>query len=111
MLVKASSPFVYQCLDNVEINKCAKFDQNIPCCSRVMSVFIYHYRPNGCSAKPRPRFQGRRRFLKSGAAIEPHRRSARAEGSSAGGGGERESKSGVIPPLVRGVGGLPRENF
>ena len=56
MLVKASSPFVYQCLDNVEINKCAKFDQNIPCCSRVMSVFTYHYRPNGCSAKPRPHF-------------------------------------------------------
>ena len=29
-------------------------------------------------------FQGRRRFLKSGTAIERHRRSARAEGSSGG---------------------------
>ena len=41
--------------------------------------------------------QGRRRFLKSGTAIVRHRRSARAEGSSGGGGSTR----GVIPLLVR----------
>ena len=45
--------------------------------------------------------QGRRRFLIIGTAIERHRRSARAEGSS---GGEHESGKG-------GPGDLPREIF
>ena len=38
-------------------------------------------------------FQGRRRFLKSGTAIERRRRSARAEGSS---GGEHERGSYLL---------------
>ena len=50
--------------------------------------------------------QGRRRVLKSGTAIEWHRRSARAEGPS--GVGEHE---GVIPPLVRRVQGISPEKF
>ena len=50
--------------------------------------------------------QGRRRFLKSGTAIERHRRSARAEGSSRG-----RAREGVIPPLVRGVRGISPEKF
>ena len=45
-------------------------------------------------------FQGRRRFLKSGTAIERHRRSARAEGSS---GGRAREGGGSYPPLIRGV--------
>ena len=54
-----------------------------------------------------PTMQGRRRFLKIGTAIERHRRSARAEGSS----GERE-REGVIPSLVRAVRGIsPEKNF
>ena len=50
--------------------------------------------------------QGRRRFLKSGTAIERLRRSARAEGSSQG-----RAREGVIPLFVRGVRDLPREIF
>ena len=50
--------------------------------------------------------QGRRRFLKSGTAIERHRRSARAEGSS-----REKAREGVIPPLVRGFGGSLPRNF
>ena len=50
--------------------------------------------------------QGRRRFLKSGTAIECRRRSARAEGSCGG-----RAREGVIPPLVRGVRGISPENF
>ena len=50
--------------------------------------------------------QGRRRFLKSGTAIERHRRSARAEGSS----GVR-AREWVIPPLVRGVRGISPEKI
>ena len=49
-------------------------------------------------------FQGRRRFLKSGTAIERHRRSVRAEGTSEE--GEHE-----IPPLLRGFGGSPPRKF
>ena len=49
--------------------------------------------------------QGRRRFLKSGTAIERHRRCARAEGSSGG-----RAREGVIPPLVRGVQGTSPRN-
>ena len=50
--------------------------------------------------------QGRRRILKSGTAIERHKSSARAEGSSGG-----RAREGFIPPLVRGVGGNSPENF
>ena len=50
--------------------------------------------------------QGRRRLLKSGTAIERHRRSARAEGSSGG-----RAREGVTPPLGRGVWGISPENF
>ena len=39
--------------------------------------------------------------MKSGTAIERRRRSARAEGSSGG-----RAREGVIPPLVRGGGGV-----
>ena len=46
--------------------------------------------------------QSRRRFLKSGTAIERHRRSVRAEGSSGG-----RAREGVKPPLVRRVRGIP----
>ena len=50
--------------------------------------------------------QGRRRYLKSGTAIERHRRSAMAEGSSGG-----RAREGVIPPLVRGVRGISPEKI
>ena len=40
--------FAYKWLDNIKINKYAKFDPNIPCGSIVMS------RLKGCSANPRP---------------------------------------------------------
>ena len=32
--------YAYQCLDNVDIHTYVKFDQNIPCASRVMSIPI-----------------------------------------------------------------------
>ena len=32
-------PLAYQWLDNVKMYKYAKFDQNIPCSSRVMNIF------------------------------------------------------------------------
>ena len=51
-------------------------------------------------------YQGRCRFLKSGTAIERHRRSARAEGSSGG-----RAREGVIPPLVSGVWAISPNNF
>ena len=47
--------------------------------------------------------QGRRRFLKSGTAIERQRRSPGAERGRA--------REGVIPPLVRGVRGISPEKF
>ena len=47
--------------------------------------------------------QGRRRFLKSGTAIEQHMRSARAEGTSGG--------RVIIPPLIRGVWGISPDKF
>ena len=50
--------------------------------------------------------QGRRRFLKSGTAIERHRLYARAEGSS---GGEHERR--LYPRRVRGFRGISPENF
>ena len=51
--------------------------------------------------------QGRRRFLKSGTAIERHRRSARAEGSSGG-----EHERGHTPSRKGGGSGdVPREIF
>ena len=50
--------------------------------------------------------QGRRRFLKSGTAIECHRRSARAEGSS-----RRRAREGIIPNLVRGIRGISPEKI
>ena len=50
--------------------------------------------------------QGRRRFLKSGTAIERHRRSARVEGSSGG-----RARDVVIPPFVRGVRGISPEKI
>ena len=51
--------------------------------------------------------QGRRRFLKSGTAIERHRRSARAEGTSRG-----RAREGDFPPSRKGGSGdLPREIF
>ena len=54
--------------------------------------------------------QGRRRFLKSGTAIEHHRLTARAEGSS---GGEHERAREEVMPLsrLRGVRGISPENF
>ena len=45
-------------------------------------------------------YQGRRRFSKSGTAIERHRRSAMTEGPSKG-----RAREGGFPLLVRGVGG------
>ena len=39
MLVEASSPFLYMWLDNDNINQYAKFDSNIPCGLRVISIF------------------------------------------------------------------------
>ena len=53
--------------------------------------------------------QGRRRVLKSGTAIERHRCSPSAEGTS-GGEHERGSK-GLTPSPKGGLGDLPRENF
>ena len=50
--------------------------------------------------------QGRRRFLKSGTAIERHRRFARAEGTRRG-----STRWGMNPPLVRGVRGISPEKF
>ena len=51
--------------------------------------------------------QGRRRVLKSGRAIERHRRSARAEGTSRG-----RAREGDFAPSRKGCSGdLPRENF
>ena len=46
-------------------------------------------------------FQGRRRFLESGTAIERRRISPSAEGTSGG-----RAREGVRPPLVRGVWGI-----
>ena len=54
-------------------------------------------------------------FLKSGSAIERHRRSARAEGSSGGrareGGHTPSRKGGHTPSHKGGSGDLPRVNF
>ena len=50
--------------------------------------------------------QGRRRVLKSGTAIERHRRSARAEGTSRGRARER-----TFLPLLRGVRGIAPEKI
>ena len=50
--------------------------------------------------------QGRRRFLKSGTAIERHRHFARAEGTRRGG-----MRWGMNPPLVRGVRGISPEKI
>ena len=51
-------------------------------------------------------FQGRRRVLKSGTAIERHRRSARAEGPSRG-----RAREGEFPPLAKGVLGISPEKI
>ena len=53
--------------------------------------------------------QGRRRVLKSGTAIERHRRSARAEGSSGRGGGS--TRGGYTPSRKGASGDLPRVFF
>ena len=37
--------FVYQCLDNVKMYMYAKFDQNIPCNSRILNIFTKRPRP------------------------------------------------------------------
>ena len=37
--------FVYQCQDNVKLYQQAKFDENIPCGSRVMSLFTKRAQP------------------------------------------------------------------
>ena len=51
--------------------------------------------------------QGRRRVLESGTAIERHRRSARAEGTSRG-----RAREGDFSPVRKGGSGdLPREIF
>ena len=50
--------------------------------------------------------QGRRRVLKSGAAIERHRRSARAEGTSRG-----RAREGDELPSRKGFGGSPPRKF
>ena len=52
--MKPRHRFAYQCLHNVKMYKYAKFDKNIPCGSRVMSVFTNRPRPAG--RMPRPRF-------------------------------------------------------
>ena len=51
--------------------------------------------------------QGRRRFLKSGTAIERHRRFARAESTRRGEG----TRWGMNTPFVRGVGGISPEKI
>ena len=51
--------------------------------------------------------QGRRRVLKSGTAIERHRRSARAEGTSRGRSRERD----FFPSRKGGSGDLPEKIF
>ena len=50
-----------------------------------------------CSKRKQSLGQGRRQFLKSGTAIERHRRSARAEGASRG-----RIQEGVISPSLKG---------
>ena len=56
--------------------------------------------------------QGCRRLFESGTAIQRHRRSPSAEGTSGG-----RAREGVRPPLFRGGGGgmgfgdFPHENF
>ena len=45
-LGEASSLFAYQWLDNFLIHKYRKFEQNIPCGPRVMSVFTIRARPS-----------------------------------------------------------------
>ena len=37
--------FEYQCLGNVKMYKYAKFDQNLPYSSRVISIFTKNFRP------------------------------------------------------------------
>ena len=39
ILAKPYHRFAYLCLDNVKMYLCEKFDLNIPCGSRVMSIF------------------------------------------------------------------------
>ena len=51
--------------------------------------------------------QGRRRFLKSGTAIERHRRSSTAEARA----GVEHERGSPPPPRKGGLGDLPRENF
>ena len=53
------------------------------------------------------RCQGRRRFLKTGTAIERHRRSAKAEGSSRG----ESTRGGHTPCRKGGWGVSPEKNF
>ena len=57
MLAEPRRRFAYQCLEDAKMFKYArKFDRNIPCSSRVMSVSITDQgRPAGCSAKTRGR--------------------------------------------------------
>ena len=45
MLGEASSLFSYQLLDNVKIHKYTEFEPNIPCGSRVMSIFTKRAQP------------------------------------------------------------------
>ena len=75
-------------------------------CSGEMRDNISSSPDPGVQGKKCPWLQGRRCFLKSGTAIERHRRSASSEGSSGG-----RAREGVIPPLVRGVRGISPEKF
>ena len=45
MLGEASSPFLYQWLDNVKMHQYTKFEPDIPCGSRVMSIFTKRAQP------------------------------------------------------------------
>ena len=54
--VKPCLCFVYQCQDNVKLYKQAKFDENIPCSSRVRAFSLKELNhPKLCSVKPRYR--------------------------------------------------------
>ena len=57
ILAKPSHNFAYLCLINVKMYTYAKFDQNIPCGLRVMSIFFKDLNlPKLCLANPCHRF-------------------------------------------------------
>ena len=44
-LLRPEKSFAYQFLDNVKMYKYKKFDHNMPCGSRIMSIFTKRPRP------------------------------------------------------------------